>query len=369
MKVRRNDPCPCGSGKKYKRCCLNDNNRPEPHEFIKAAKKAFSKEYCLHPDTSECDGSIVRAHTISRFMLRKIAPDAHVYTFPLWGDYFNQQKRGEEISLIKRGINQVSTFTGFCAYHDKSLFAPIEDTDFELNAQSIFLFTYRSLCNELFRKTALSESSEFNLMHGTKGLEYPVKVSYKLLLGAMKDTSNAGVKDLTNAKAKLDKMLEQKEYQELHYQVFVLDKIPEIVSSFCSTPYCDFHGNNIVGKRLYDFSKTLPFVSTQVLPYKKYGIIIFSWIDDDELVEMFVDSLSKLNLRYVPSAVVRFVLSHSETFAINPDWWELQQENMKSYVSYLCKLLLPGTEFNYRCLVGEEQIVDWEVTKVIRSGN
>ena len=27
MKIGRNDPCPCGSGKKYKHCCLN---RPVP---------------------------------------------------------------------------------------------------------------------------------------------------------------------------------------------------------------------------------------------------------------------------------------------------------------------------------------------------
>ena len=25
-KPRRNDPCPCGSGKKYKKCCLNTDN-------------------------------------------------------------------------------------------------------------------------------------------------------------------------------------------------------------------------------------------------------------------------------------------------------------------------------------------------------
>ncbi len=24
-KVSRNDPCPCGSGKKYKQCCLNQD--------------------------------------------------------------------------------------------------------------------------------------------------------------------------------------------------------------------------------------------------------------------------------------------------------------------------------------------------------
>ncbi|RYZ84342.1 MAG: DUF1186 domain-containing protein, partial [Proteobacteria bacterium] len=23
VKIGRNDPCPCGSGKKYKKCCLN----------------------------------------------------------------------------------------------------------------------------------------------------------------------------------------------------------------------------------------------------------------------------------------------------------------------------------------------------------
>ena len=25
-KVGRNDPCPCGSGKKFKKCCLDKNN-------------------------------------------------------------------------------------------------------------------------------------------------------------------------------------------------------------------------------------------------------------------------------------------------------------------------------------------------------
>ncbi|GIW49037.1 MAG: hypothetical protein KatS3mg079_513 [Caloramator sp.] len=28
MKIGRNDPCPCGSGKKYKKCCI-DKIKPE----------------------------------------------------------------------------------------------------------------------------------------------------------------------------------------------------------------------------------------------------------------------------------------------------------------------------------------------------
>lgn len=25
--TERNDPCPCGSGKKYKKCCMNDKSK------------------------------------------------------------------------------------------------------------------------------------------------------------------------------------------------------------------------------------------------------------------------------------------------------------------------------------------------------
>jgi hypothetical protein len=34
--VGRNDPCPCGSGKKFKKCCLN-LDRDEPRHYLKAS--------------------------------------------------------------------------------------------------------------------------------------------------------------------------------------------------------------------------------------------------------------------------------------------------------------------------------------------
>ncbi len=32
MKIGRNDPCPCGSGRKYKNCCLEDQGSGSPPE-------------------------------------------------------------------------------------------------------------------------------------------------------------------------------------------------------------------------------------------------------------------------------------------------------------------------------------------------
>lgn len=41
IKIERNEPCPCGSGKKYKKCCLMDSIRN--HEIERAAKKAKTR--------------------------------------------------------------------------------------------------------------------------------------------------------------------------------------------------------------------------------------------------------------------------------------------------------------------------------------
>ena len=34
IEIRRNDPCPCGSGRKYKHCCYMDNERKYPDKYL-----------------------------------------------------------------------------------------------------------------------------------------------------------------------------------------------------------------------------------------------------------------------------------------------------------------------------------------------
>ncbi|MBW2075796.1 MAG: SEC-C domain-containing protein, partial [Deltaproteobacteria bacterium] len=45
MKINRNDKCPCGSGKKYKRCCYLDPVKNA--EIIRAASIAKTYEEVL----------------------------------------------------------------------------------------------------------------------------------------------------------------------------------------------------------------------------------------------------------------------------------------------------------------------------------
>jgi hypothetical protein len=49
MKIGRNDPCPCGSGKKYKKCCIsnfqNSDNNKAPNQNHKTIQELEQIEY------------------------------------------------------------------------------------------------------------------------------------------------------------------------------------------------------------------------------------------------------------------------------------------------------------------------------------
>ena len=45
----RNDPCPCGSGKKYKHCCLHQEETQTTSDWSGAIPKAFSWLMAKHP--------------------------------------------------------------------------------------------------------------------------------------------------------------------------------------------------------------------------------------------------------------------------------------------------------------------------------
>jgi hypothetical protein len=50
MKVGRNDPCPCGSGKKYKHCCYGKDSVKHDEPIIEAPTSA-------EPDEEATDGA------------------------------------------------------------------------------------------------------------------------------------------------------------------------------------------------------------------------------------------------------------------------------------------------------------------------
>ncbi len=78
MKIGRNDLCPCGSGKKYKKCCIDvacpPTEVPEdltPSELVKARARAFGEgDFAFIYDTYHPDSYFLRQFPQRRAYIR-----------------------------------------------------------------------------------------------------------------------------------------------------------------------------------------------------------------------------------------------------------------------------------------------------------
>lgn len=175
--------CWCGSGKNYKDCHENrENEFPTTlQEIVSTFKKAWGKEYRLTPlaDEGTCTAQIVKAHTVQKNGgLSKIARKGHVYGFRY--EWNNTEKENLPKAQLM-GINNASTFTGFCSHHDNLIFEPIEKHSFQNILQQIFLLGYRAISRELFNKKAQYDLIPFTL-ELDKGKGIHDQVSFKILL-------------------------------------------------------------------------------------------------------------------------------------------------------------------------------------------
>ena len=188
-KIGRNEPCWCNSGKKYKKCHLGrDSQLPIPlSEIGQRYRKAFSRHLCLVPAEMKnaCSGQIVRAHSVSRAAcLTKIARSEHVYQIK--PDLFSETR--DEIANYKLvGINQASTFTGFCGRHDGEIFRSIDREEFVASSERCFLIAYRAAAHEVFKKM-----SSMDLLANSGGLDSGRESSEPRKFQAWQSTTSSG---------------------------------------------------------------------------------------------------------------------------------------------------------------------------------
>jgi len=308
MKIGRNDPCPCGSGKKYKKCCLNRLNEEsiKPYEIGKIFRNAFDRKYCSVPDElkGECSGNIIKAHTVTKSSsLKEIAQNGHVYGFK--HDPQRLINSNGRLEFVKIGINEASIFTGFCSKHDSDIFRIIENGSFNSTKEECFLHAYRALCREYFTKKAAADINQN--------------------LNIINIGTDMGMGDLEKHKSDFDKILLSKDYNKLNAFIIKFKNIPIVAASGGSFPIYDFNGELLRDKK--------DFINPDIIPSTFYynsfisensGYFIFSWIrnSDDNVRERFIDSLKQMKPDRITDAIIRFLFSSCENIFANPVWWE-----------------------------------------------
>lgn len=335
-KIGRNEPCWCGSNKKYKKCHLNkQTEKPlEMWEVDKAFKASYSKKYCSCPSAlkSECSGRIINAHTVSKSSsLKSIAKNSHVYGLSPSIFKIHKSNGKSEPELI--GINKASTFTGFCSFHDNSLFSIFEDTSFTLEKEQLFLISYRALAREYYTKTAQDNNSQL-LANADRGKPQEEQVVLQALVQQYGESLDLGVRDISHHKNKYDEALVIKNYDDIKSCVIELDQILPIQCSGTIYPEVDFKGNEL--QSLADESKILDLISFSILTEAHRSYAIFSWLPESSLsCEKLIKSFELLSDIEKVQALFKFSFYCFENVYMNPDWWDGLTSKTTSFITHI----------------------------------
>jgi len=362
--TERNKLCYCGSRKKYKKCHFGrEQEDPLKVSDVVQAEKAAKKKTCSHPAKLQCKGPIVRAHTVQRALLEQIAQSGEVYGIK--HGVAELRRAGGRLEMRKLGLSAASTFTGFCAHHDKATFAPIEDHPVEPTKFNALLLACRALSRELYAKQAALTLSPI-IRQSDRGRTNEEQVAIQKFAGEFTAGIDVGLRDLAYHKGQYDKILVSGDYSKVRGLAVELSALPEFMTSGGILPEYSFSSE--VLQNLAD-TKTLEWISFSLISSKGKGLAVFSWLDDppQRSCERLVTSFSSLPTNEQSDALTRFIFEFFENVYISPHWWDgLDVKSRSALTSRLYTAAHPAQVRDAGCLLDDGlRLVSYHVDQAI----
>ncbi len=324
-------------------------------------KRLAQQGRCLHFESDNRCGAFINAHSIQKNgQLSTIANDGHVYTI---SRNIGTLKRNDgRIALEKHGIGKVSTFLGFCERHDNQLFSAIDAWPLHPTGEQVFLYTYRSVCRELFVKENALELFDSQLA------ALPATSSAREFFEDLKKGTSFGLKNLRRHKEALDDSLQAKRYADIEYVLFTSRQTPILAFSGLLFPEFDFLGRHVQNRA--DHRIRLDLLTICSAPVVDGWGFLFSWHKTSSPASTeFMRSLATVIHQKSSSgsdAMFRLVVSNCENLAVSPAWWEglppEQQAAVTTRLSHGANIFSP-TDPAYLTR-GLEGICRWEFETV-----
>lgn len=318
MRIGRNDPCPCGSGKKYKKCCLgkaDDVYYSNPLNLLETYKKVRKEsriKRCLHPKSDECSEKIIGAHSIqNNKIIKRLSSNGIVYMpCPKSDNPF--------APMTVYGRKEATVFTGFCGYHDKTVFQPIEDGMFDKSIQHIFLYTYRCFAIEYHKKQEVVNMERYM---------FKIKPS----LADMPDEDNPyrgmhmAIDDFQNVKKIFDTALLTGNYNVLSSVVWEFDQPVRFAGTGFEAMTHDLEGNKI--QDLLNPNVSAKHIFVMVFPEGEKTYCIISWLkENDDLFAKYKQQLLSLPEEKKKIYINNLLPMISENIVVNPEAWDNWEE-------------------------------------------
>lgn len=320
-KIGRNDPCWCGSGKKYKKCHLDrEFAKRVPFTAVSDALRATQRQ-CLHPlaATGVCD-RIISAHTIQRSRVLKQIIDStgHVRTF--FPPELDRSSGRPRLQLHRVGWRQASTFTGFCAKYDTSVFKPLETADFIGTPEQCFLIGYRALCHEIYIKSGLLRSHQTVRQLVDRGVSVEAQRKIQTMWDHMETGTRRGIAAMQELKAGMDQHLLKYDYSGWCRAVVSFRGDLCVASTSTISPNRDVDGQQL--QVLHDLNAHVQELMFGLVAASDGGAAVFAWREGESAPQRFVESLLNKEKRLLPSLITQFMFAYIENTYFATRWWE-----------------------------------------------
>ncbi len=301
------------------------NNKVDLGILISKINKKCRFKGCLYPDKSSCSTpSSIKAHSIQKStILRSLAENGEVMYFDVRNSFFDK-----DLSLV--GINDASTFFGFCNTHDTKVFSPIENDPYINSKKQNFLFAYRACAFEYAMcKYAVCHSKEMKDL-----AESPEKKMF------YKSKNVKDKTDLNDIKKKLDNFSNElsKDENLIDYDVIYSKSIKIEGNSLLATNSSfslnyDFDGNQVYNP--YDYSIELPTLFLNIFPQNNNTYAIFSCFHNErKSYDEILNKLVKLTEDKLENVLSQMVVVHCGNLFVSPrKWLNINKKRRKLFFS------------------------------------
>lgn len=234
-------------------------------------------------------------------------------------------KTGGRVMPKLIGINDASTFAGFCDRHDSELFRPLERCKFQGTAEQMVLLGFRAVCRDLMAKRSSVALNPFLKKTGDRGLPFLGQLRWQRKMQEREEGNALAVKDLEHAKSTFQAAISAGDFSQVHGVVWQFDQAPAVLASAPLTLEYDFEGNLL--QDLNDPSLTADVLTFSMIgDGEGAGSAALVWMGDSPVAERFGASALRLPRDDVANRLVQFAFECFENVYWSPDWWELLDE-------------------------------------------
>lgn len=335
---------------------LTGQERRRAVDLARKASRRATTGACLYTDKNgRCGRPAIASHSVGRAAhLRRIAEDGHVL------GYSRDRLRhllGDNARIARIGINEASTFRGFCSAHDDEIFAPVDRSPIEPTPRNAALLGYRALAREFFVK-------HVQMLGFHEDLGLPPLEELGQDFSSVREPLRSmllGWRDVQFEKRAWDDIVANPaDPARVRFHFIRLERAPEILGATYLCPDLAFDNTP-----LQDLTSPLrgEYVAISILQDGDAGMVAFAWLAGARRVgERLVESLGRLAHATAMDALARWMFKSAENLYWSPAWWSSLSEIAQRELEQLMDSgAIPWVE-----PLNLSRLVDWRANEVIR---